>query len=113
MKLTGYNATTELQMEHLESLEEKLMEEAIEDGMLQPLGDDDYPLLDDDYPEYKGESNDDDNDVVDALTPLKNELQYVEEMGDVEELEMEIEDIEEEIEGTFVVRGLCLCVCVW
>ena len=82
------NKTNEIEskIEQLEEQEEELVDEAI----AQEFGD--------------GIIFDDDNmTVAESLLPLEEEIQEIEEEGNVDMLAEEINEIEEEIEGSFIL----------
>ena len=86
------NQTTEIEskIEQLEEQEEELVDEAIaqEFGNGIAFDDDDF-------------NNDNNMTIAESLVPLEEEIQEIEEEGNIDMLAEEINEIEEEIEGLF------------
>lgn len=86
------NQTTEIEskINQLEEQEEQLVDEAI----TQEFGDG-IAFDDDDF------NNDNNMTIAESLVPLEEEIQEIEEEGNIDMLAEEINEIEEEIEGLF------------
>ena len=86
------NQTTEIEskINQLEEQEEELVDEAIaqEFGNGIVFDDDDF-------------NNDNNMTIAESLVPLEEEIQEIEEEGNIDMLAEEINEIEEEIEGLF------------
>ena len=100
------NQTTEIEskIEQLEEQEEELVDEAI----AQEFGD--GIIFDDDF--------NNNMTIAESLLPLEEEIQEIEEEGNIDMLAEEINEIEEEIEGLFIFNvvefGICAYhVCVY
>ena len=88
------NQTTEIEskINQLEEQEEELVDEAI----AQEFGDG-IAFDDDDF------NNDNNMTIAESLVPLEEEIQEIEEEGNIDMLAEEINEIEEEIEGLFIL----------
>ena len=98
---TNQTEEIESKIEQLEEQEEELVDEAI----AQEFGD--GIIFDDD--DFNGNMT-----VAESLAPLEEEIQEIEEEGNVDMLAEEINEIEEEIEGSFfnvVEFGICAFMC--
>ena len=86
---TNQTSEIESKINQLEEQEEELVDEAI----AQEFGDG-LVFDDDDF-------NNDNMTVAESLVPLEEEIQEIEEEGNIDMLAEEINEIEEEIEGSF------------
>jgi len=86
---TNQTSEIESKINQLEEQEEELVDEAI----AQEFGD--GLVFDDDF--------NDNMTIAESLVPLEEEIQEIEEEGNIDMLAEEINEIEEEIEGSFVM----------